>query len=208
VNTTKPAKNLREQQKEYTKTRLMEAARDLLSTRGYVALTVDDIVAEAGASRATFYLHFHGKAEVAVAVAEAHREETRRWYPVLDDVLASGSPDALRQWFASIVRYYEDHAAVIIALREAAYVEDSVRHDFIKFVKQATDLMPSYFARWPGDRQEEALLRVQLMIFQFDHFLERHAEIGEFTGETIARTLTDIWWPALDPVRAVPASVS
>lgn len=191
-------KNLREQQKEFTKARLIEAARDLMTERGYVAVTVDDIVATAGASRATFYLHFRTKADIAVEVAEAHREITRGWYPALDAILADGSVDDLQAWFTTVVEYYDEKAPIIKALREAAYVEQAIREDFVEFVRQAVESMPRHLSRWPEESHDEARLRLFLMIFQFDQFLEfRRERLDGFSTAMVSRTLTDIWWTAL-----------
>ena len=55
------ALSLREQHRVFTRERLIQGALEVFAHKGYVAATIDDIVAAAGASRATFYLHFHSK---------------------------------------------------------------------------------------------------------------------------------------------------
>jgi AcrR family transcriptional regulator len=57
-----------EQQPE-PRDRLLDAGRTVLQRVGYASATVDDVVAEAGASRATFYRHFHGKEELFAALS-------------------------------------------------------------------------------------------------------------------------------------------
>jgi AcrR family transcriptional regulator len=59
-----PRESLREAQKQFTHERLLKAAVDEFTLKGYNATTVDDIVVRAGATRATFYLHFKGKADM------------------------------------------------------------------------------------------------------------------------------------------------
>ena len=61
--------SLRAVQKEMTRERLREAARLLFFSSGYLATTVEQIAAAAGASRATFYLHFKDKDEVLQDIA-------------------------------------------------------------------------------------------------------------------------------------------
>jgi AcrR family transcriptional regulator len=46
---------------ERTRTALMAAFVDLLLTRGYAAVTVEEIAARANVGRSTFYMHFSGK---------------------------------------------------------------------------------------------------------------------------------------------------
>lgn len=50
-----------------TRTRLLDAARDVIRARGYAATTVDDICAAAGVSKGSFFHHFASKEEMAVA---------------------------------------------------------------------------------------------------------------------------------------------
>lgn len=52
---------------EPTRERLVAAAVDLFSSRGYAATTVDDIAAQAGVSPRTFFRHFPDKEEVLYA---------------------------------------------------------------------------------------------------------------------------------------------
>ncbi|HHX81785.1 MAG TPA: TetR/AcrR family transcriptional regulator [Pseudomonadaceae bacterium] len=55
---------LRDVQKAQTRQRLLEAACHIFNRKGIEAATISDIVARAGASRPTFYLHFQDKREV------------------------------------------------------------------------------------------------------------------------------------------------
>lgn len=55
---------LRDVQKAQTRQRLLDAACHVFNREGIDAATINHIVAEAGASRPTFYLHFRDKREV------------------------------------------------------------------------------------------------------------------------------------------------
>jgi TetR/AcrR family transcriptional regulator, transcriptional repressor for nem operon len=50
-----------------TRTRLLDAARDVIRAQGYAATTVDDICAAAGLSKGSFFHHFATKEEMTVA---------------------------------------------------------------------------------------------------------------------------------------------
>src|SRR6476660_6410332 len=78
--------SLRDEQKRMTRRRLIEGALAAFERKGYAATTIDDIVAEANASRATFYLHFKSKADVVLVMA---RTLGRRWRELYLD-LTSG----------------------------------------------------------------------------------------------------------------------
>src|SRR5256885_17134915 len=67
---------LRDEQKRLTRRRLIDGALPAFERKGYAATTIDDIVAEANASRATFYLHFKSKSDVVLVMAQSLG---RRW---------------------------------------------------------------------------------------------------------------------------------
>ena len=82
--------SLRDQQKQLTRQRLLEAALEVFSSKGYANTTVDDVVASAGASRATFYLHFASKIDLLLEVSTIATKDTPALYAALDKALADG----------------------------------------------------------------------------------------------------------------------
>lgn len=58
---------VREQQKELTRQRLVDAAVEVFEEKGYQSSTIEDITQRANVSRTTFYLHFNTKRDVAIA---------------------------------------------------------------------------------------------------------------------------------------------
>src|SRR5271156_4925227 len=55
---------LRQAQRELTRSRIRDAARDLFHEHHYDATTVDQIASAAGLTRSTLYLHYRDKAEI------------------------------------------------------------------------------------------------------------------------------------------------
>ena len=53
-----------------TRSRLLQAAMDVMRQKGYAATTVDDICKAAGLTKGSFFHHFATKEELAVAAAE------------------------------------------------------------------------------------------------------------------------------------------
>ncbi len=58
------------------RTRLLEAARDVVRTKGFAATTVDDLCKTAGVTKGAFFHHFKSKDALGVAVAEFWTETT------------------------------------------------------------------------------------------------------------------------------------
>lgn len=58
------------------RTRLLEAARDVIRARGYSATTVDELCKAAGVTKGAFFHHFENKEALGVAAAEYWAETT------------------------------------------------------------------------------------------------------------------------------------
>ena len=59
--------SLRERRKQILRDEILDAARTLLSERGYVAMSMDDLASRVGISKPTLYSHFSTKDDIVVA---------------------------------------------------------------------------------------------------------------------------------------------
>lgn len=97
-----------------TMRRILDVACHQFAGRGYDGTSVDDIVAEAGVARATFYRHFDDKLDLLRRLSrEAATADAE-----LTDRLAAVDPteagvDALRQWLKDFVVFHRRYRAVI-----------------------------------------------------------------------------------------------
>jgi TetR/AcrR family transcriptional repressor of nem operon len=60
----------RTQNSSETRAKLLDAARDVIRTKGYAGSTVDDICAAAGVTKGGFFHHFDSKEELGIAALE------------------------------------------------------------------------------------------------------------------------------------------
>ncbi|MFD0439946.1 TetR/AcrR family transcriptional regulator [Streptomyces chartreusis] len=110
---------MRENLKQITRRKLLDAAREAFEENGYAKTSAEEITLRAGASRATFYLHFGGKHDVlAEIVAEAH------FTPVLELVESLGSMgvptvEEIRAWLDSFDAIYERTRGIMRAWVQA-----------------------------------------------------------------------------------------
>jgi AcrR family transcriptional regulator len=65
----------REEKKEGTRRRLLDAASRVFAQRGFAAATLDEIAAAAGLTKGAVYSNFDGKADLAIAVLERRFDE-------------------------------------------------------------------------------------------------------------------------------------
>ncbi|RVW10727.1 TetR/AcrR family transcriptional regulator [Prescottella agglutinans] len=191
---------LRDEQKRWTRARLLEAARELFSTRGYAAVTVDDIAGAVGCSRATFYLHFPSKVEILRAISvEKMVPSAFAFYEDLDRVLDTGSRAEFTAWVNRAIDWFDECKDILPAWDEAVALEPAFRETSRDAIVALPNSMTRYLARWPQDRQDEARLRIELLVTQLERFFTRWALQGtiEVPRERAADVLTDIWFPAL-----------
>jgi AcrR family transcriptional regulator len=78
---------LKEQQFQLRQNAIVEAAYHLLVRKGYAATTMDDVAAEVGISKATLYLHFKSKSELALRVIIQQMEAAQGDMQSLDSAL-------------------------------------------------------------------------------------------------------------------------
>jgi AcrR family transcriptional regulator len=134
-----------------TRQQILDALRRLLVAGAPVAgLSVERIVSEAGVSRATFYVHFAGKAEVVTALSDQDMEP---WLAHALPVLADPTSD--REAFAVIVREllasWRRHAAVSASLVELSEYDAGVREAWHGVVHRlAGELAEHLERRWAG----------------------------------------------------------
>jgi AcrR family transcriptional regulator len=71
----KPTRLTREQRKEQTRESLLSAARDVFTTKGVIATSVEDIVAAAGYTRGAFYSNFGGKTDLLLELLQRDQDK-------------------------------------------------------------------------------------------------------------------------------------
>jgi TetR/AcrR family transcriptional regulator, transcriptional repressor for nem operon len=67
-----------------SKTKLLDATLKVVRRRGYAATRVEDICAEAGVTKGSFFHHFDSKDELALAAADRWREKAHALFTFAD----------------------------------------------------------------------------------------------------------------------------
>jgi AcrR family transcriptional regulator len=124
----------REESKELTRLRLIEAAERLFIRRGYDDASVEEISEMAGYSRGAFYSNFDSKEQVFLAVIDQRRPKA------LDNILQRVSEPveriaAVRNWFANQWRL-KDFIALRMEFSRRAFRDRSVRTHLAELFRQ------------------------------------------------------------------------
>ncbi len=185
--------SLRDEQKRLTRRLLIEGAVTSFERKGYAATTIEDIVAEASASRATFYLHFKSKADVVLVVA---RTLGRRWRELYLELTSGGrpSPQDLHEWIDSMVDNYATNRGSLKALDQAEAIEPEIAAVRLANHEESIAVIAASIRRWCGCGEEDAHVRAALLLAQIDGFLQFWIVEGiPFDRERAVGTLTDLW---------------
>lgn len=74
------ARPKKEQTKKPSRELLLEAATELIRTKGYTSTTVDDLCEKAGVSKGTFFHNFSSKEELAISAANHWSKVTSEFF--------------------------------------------------------------------------------------------------------------------------------
>jgi AcrR family transcriptional regulator len=196
---TKPRQTLRDQQREVTRQRLLEAARVVFERDGYGHATVGDIANQASVNRATFYLHFPSKAALFEELISDVTGEAARYWRLLDTALTMNSRVAIRDWLASAFGWWDRNAAIQGPWHEASASDPRIAAGWKGMFDQLAQELEEYLgALAPRDR-ETARTRIQFLVVQLDQicFRWRVQRVFHTDGEQLLDLLTDMWCSVL-----------
>ena len=154
-------------------------------------------MAEANASRATFYLHFKSKADVVLVMTETLG---RRWRELYLELTSGGrlSREALYEWLDGIVENYQTNRASLEAIDHAVAIEPAVAEVDLANRQETIAVMAESIERWYGGDEEDARVRAALLLVQMDRFFDLWIIRGvPFDRERAVGTLTDLWLSVL-----------
>jgi YD repeat-containing protein len=199
MNQAKPVP-LRRQQRDFTRQRLVDAARELFKRNGTRATSVDDIAKAAGTSRATFYAHFTDKQDV---IREFARSMWETAFTVYNDFgkLTEWNHQTIGVWMRELFDAWEQNAdTTFLVIQE---MPSELRTDFLVQMEQRVEALMSHNPLWDRFAPAEGRRRAALLIFQLERCMDAHYYGGwKDDREQIFNTLVDIWVATLtSPMR-------
>lgn len=137
-----------------TETALKDAAKRLFATRGYLNTKITDITAEAGRAAGSFYNHFSSKEELLESLLADLAAAGDAAAGVQEHKADFTDPDAVRMHVAAYWNLYREHASTMLALRQAALVNEEFAGRLRRFTdEQLRDIAGhlAYVRDLPGD---------------------------------------------------------
>ncbi|OMC17340.1 hypothetical protein A5735_07325 [Mycolicibacter heraklionensis] len=184
---TAPRLTMRDRHRIMTRDHIMAAALEAFAERGYVAVTIDDIVRRAGIGRATFYLHFDSKAAV---LRELRNTRMTVWSQQDAPRGGRAGRPSIRAFFEKVVDFYTSAPQLYTALHQARAADP-------EFAAAHRATMEDNVTEWieadamPGATEAQLRLAIAMMYTMVDSFmhlwlvdgwpLEREAAIEAMT---------------------------
>lgn len=189
--------NLREEQKLFTRDKLLTAALEVFRQTGYRAATIDQITALAGANRATFYLHFKDKLDVAVGLARGISKLSAQRFLHLDSCEIKSLAD-VRKWLLEYVDENGRDPVLGQILTEALASDREFAREHLEQCGRIADRMTQYLGRWTGKRREVARSKLVLVEMMLGQYLTRIFSQGlPFPGKFEQDALAEAIWAVL-----------
>lgn len=163
----------RRQRKEQTRAAILAGAARVFSGTPYVVATIDDLIAAAGVSRATFYTHFDSKLALALAIYDSIEDDWRAIFRELAAMAAPGQA-ALEAWLRRLADSYVAHGYISSLVIQLAAFEPGFRRrlrddgDRLIAMLGAAGVGGFSVAMSGGARGDAARVRARLILTRLD----------------------------------------
>jgi AcrR family transcriptional regulator len=135
-----------------TKQRLLLAVERLLSRgESFTEMSVGRLIAEAGVSRSTFYVHFADKGELLRALTSDIADELATAASVCWDLPANTTREDVTNGLLHLVEVYLPHADLLAAIVEMAGYDAVVRAHWISLMEQVIADAATHIRRGQGE---------------------------------------------------------
>jgi AcrR family transcriptional regulator len=189
---------LRDEQRRMTRRRLADAALELFEEVGYADTTAEAIARRAGATRATFYLHYASKADVVLELMERVRGEVTEMFATAW-ALEQPTKAEVRSWLEDVLAFWDRNRALIDANHQAMPVEEHVAQQWWRGFEEVAAASP--LANQPGVAGERERVRVITALAGFEQVCWFHVLRGApIDRARLLDGLTEDWHALLNRV--------
>jgi AcrR family transcriptional regulator len=186
------------QSRQQSRARIVAAAEELVRQRSYGALTVDDVMREAGLGRTIFYRHFDDLADLLMRAGREAIDELFGAQDALRAARIGDGFDVVQVAIEPAVAVYRRHGPLLRAIAEAAATEERIaegqeamRQRFHELVEHALGAIPRLAAHPPTDMAETARA---LNLMNESYLLDAFGREPRVSAETAIQTLTEVWF--------------
>jgi TetR/AcrR family transcriptional regulator, ethionamide resistance regulator len=197
------------QSREQSRARIVAAATELVRQTPYGALTVDEVMREAGFGRTIFYRHFDDLGDLLLRAGREAIEELYSAQQAFGEARIGDGADVVRAAIEPAVAVYRRHGPLLRAIAEAGAGDDqiaggqqAIRTRFNELVEHALRFMPHVAAHPPTDIAETARA---LNLMNESYLLDAFGREPRVSAETALQTLTEIWFALIHRTKGLTA---
>jgi len=184
---------VREAQRDLTHALLVDAAIRAFARHGYHKTTIEQIVAEAGASRATFYLYFRSKADILPELSKrGNTAYYQQYYSKLPDVIHDRN--ALRAWIHEVMEHWNDIDDVFRPVYEATSVDAELYRSLFPNGLPGVENMTQALVHSDLALDQERLNVFATALFSpLLYYFRRHLRGDSYNRDVVAEVIADLW---------------
>lgn len=161
--------------RELNRRKILDSALEAFVASSYSAATVDEIIARAQVSRATFYKHFPNKVAIAMALSDDRMSPAAEQTYAKLAAIAKPSIAQLVSWVDLFLSIFEENRGTIATLTEAWTVELEYHHAMDEklqaHIRALGENIPAFRRAASGLRKDEAIrIRAHLLLRSLESF--------------------------------------
>ena len=196
-------------QKEATRSRLIDAAIEVFSEKGYTAATIDEITQRAGSTPTTLYLHFSSKVGLVRHVLQRADLHFDQAYRELSLIAAEPTPEAVRSWLNEMMTTWVSVSPVMRGVYEAAAVNAEVRATLTKAQDtQTAALAEALRGAAPALTKADAVVYANILLAPLTDYFGRFLRGEHFHRNRVVDALTASWIAVIELCQARTGSPS
>jgi AcrR family transcriptional regulator len=188
--------------REQSRERIVAAAEELVRSRPFAELTVDDVMREAGFGRTIFYRHFDDLGDLLRRAGREAIDDLLNAQVAFSQARMGDGADEIRSAIEPAVAAYHRHGPLLRAISEAAAMDEQIaagqeamRERFRELVEQVLRASPNLAVDPSADIAEVARA---LNLMNEKYLLDSFGVAARVSPETAMQTLTAIWLALVD----------
>lgn len=164
---------------ESTREKLLDAAKDLVMSKGFAGTSIDDILKATGMTKGAFFHHFKGKADLARELVKRYAMGDLNMFREMDRQSLKASDDPLQQvivflkLFETYISNSEDPAP---GCMYAVYTYESAQ-----FAPDVLDIVSDTLREWTG-----------IYVRKFQEVIDRYPPALPVTARQLAELIVSI----------------
>lgn len=186
---------LREKQRISTREALVDAGVQAFARTGYTKCTIDEIARQAGASRATFYLHFKSKADLLPILIERSASHFADAYSGLVELAGALNEGMMTRWVLKNMDEWTLISDYMRPVYEATDSDPDLMEELFPEPNTGVEHLARALKRLKlTSDMGDARVHAEILLSPMTFYLRKHIRGIQFNREAVAGALGRIWY--------------